>query len=193
MPDVLQKIGVSFAIERRAADDVARLTAVISEQFSSEIRFGPDGNSRPHVTIALGTADPAALDYVTELVDEAVRTIEPFWMRFGLVARETVTGRYILADAVLPASVRRWRSDLRTRIADLLIGQGRTTDDPHLTVAVVDSHGNAVDQLLAGTDTHVTDCKVTHVDVAHARPRGAKGDTIRRFALGDSTAPNATV
>jgi 2'-5' RNA ligase len=192
VPDVSQKIGVSFAVEGRAADDVARLNAVVSEQFNSEIRFGPDGNSRPHVTIALGTADPAVLDYVTELVDEAVETIEPFWMRFGLVARETATGRYILADAVLPASVRRWRSDLRTRIADCLIGQGRTTDDPHLTVAVVDGHNNTVDHLLTRTDIRIADYTVTHVDIAHAGPRGAKGDMIRRFALGNSVAPNTT-
>jgi 2'-5' RNA ligase len=192
VPDASRKIGVSFAVEGRATDDVARLNAVISEKFSSEIRFGPAGNSRPHITIALGSADPALLTHVTELVDAAVHTIEPFRMRFGLVARETVTGRYILADAVLPAAVRRWRSDLRTRLADHLIGQGRTTDEPHLTVAVVDGQDNAVDHLLAQTDVRIADCTVTHVDIAHAGPRGAKGGTIREFALGDSVAPNAT-
>jgi len=184
VPDVSQKIGVSFVVNGSAADDVVRLNAAISEQFGSEIRFGPAGNSCPHVTIALGTPDKAALTCVTGLVDEAVRTIEPFRMRFGLAARETVTGRYVLSDADLPASVRRWRSDLRARIADRLIEQGRTTDDPHLTVAVVEGNDHGVDQLLARTDLRIADCKVTHIDVAHAGPRGAKGDTIQRYALG---------
>lgn len=193
MSDVPQKIGLSFAVEGRAADDVARLNASISEQVGSEIRFGPAGNSQPHITIALGVVDPAALTYATRLVGKDVRAIEPFRIRFGMVARETVTGRYILVDADLPVSIRRWRSDLRTRIADHLIGQGRTTDDPHLTIAVVEGSDGAVDQLLARTDLRIADCTVTQVDIAHAGPRGAKGDTIRRFALGKSFAPSAAV
>lgn len=82
--------------------------------------------------------------------------------------------------------------DLRTRIADHLIGQGRTTDDPHLTVAVVNGHDNTGDRLLARTDIRIADCTVTHVDIAHAGPRGAEADTIGEFALGDYAAPNAT-
>lgn len=100
-------MGVSFAVEGSAVDDISRLNVAIAEQFGSEIRFGPEGNSRPHVTIALGTADAAALPQVVALVDEAVRTMQPFRMRFGPVARETVTGRYVLADAEPPAFVRR--------------------------------------------------------------------------------------
>ena len=105
-------------------------------------------------------------------------------MSVGPAARETVTGRYVLADAELPILVRRWRSDLHTTIGCHLIAEGRTTDDPHLTVAVVEGHDNAVDQLLARTDLRIADAKVTHIDVAHAGARGAKGATIQRFVLG---------
>ena len=184
MPDASQKIGVSFAVEGTAADDVVRLNVAISEQFGSEIRFGPAGNSRPHVTIALGTANIAALADVISLVDEAVRTIEPFPMSVGPAARETVTGRYVLADAELPTLVRHWRSDLRTTIGSHMTGEGRMTDDAHLTVAVVEDHDNAVDQLLARTDLRIADFTVTHIDVAYAGARGAKGATIQRFGLG---------
>jgi hypothetical protein len=184
VPTVSQKIGVSFAVEGTAADDVVRLNTTISEPFGSEIRFGPAGNSRPHVTIALGTTNIAALTDVTSLVDEAVRTIVPFPMRIGLAARETVTGRYVLADAELPALVRQWRRDLRTTIGCHLTGEGRMTDDAHLTVAVIEGHDNAVDQLLARTDLRIADCTVTHIDVAHAGARGAKGGTIQRVKLG---------
>ena len=110
--------------------------------------------------------------------------MQPFRMRLGPVARETVTGRYVLAEAELPAFVRRWRSELRTRIAGHLTGQGRTTDDPHVTVAVVEGHDDGVDRLLARTDLRISDCRVTHVDVAYAGARGAKRDTIQRFTLG---------
>lgn len=184
MPDGSQKIGVSFAVEGTAADDAVRLNAAISERFGSEIQLGPAGNSRPHVTIALGVASAAALANVLSLVDEAVRAIGPFPMSVGPAARETVTGRYVLADAELPTLVRHWRSGLRTTIGCHLTGESRTTDDPHLTVAVVEGHDNAVDQLLTRTDLRIADAIVTHIDVAHAGARGAKGATIQRFRFG---------
>lgn len=184
MSDRSQKIGVSFAVEGTAAEDAVRLNAAISERFGSEIRFGPAGNSHPHVTIALGTASIAALADVLSLVDEAARTLGPFPMRVGPAARETVTGRYVLADAELPTLVRHWRSDLRTTIGCHLAGESRTTDDPHLTVAALEGHDNAVNRLLARTDLRIPDAIVTHIDVAHAGARGAKGATIQRFVLG---------
>jgi 2'-5' RNA ligase len=185
--DALQKIGVSFAVEGTAAEDAIRLSIAITEEFSSQIRLGGDSNSRPHVTIALGEADQHAVARVIELVDEAVRTTGPFRMGFGSVARESVTGRYVLADVAIPEHVLEWRSALRNKIASDLSGLGRMTDDPHLTVAVVEDQDSAVDQFLA-TRNHqpIADCRVTHVDVAHAGPRGAKGSIIKRFTLGEA-------
>jgi 2'-5' RNA ligase len=184
--DTPQKVGVSFAVEGAAADDIVRLNAAIADQFGSQIRLGSDGNSRPHVTIALGEADQGALARVIALVDKAARTTGPFPMRFGPVAREIVTGRYILADVVMPDPVRHWRRALHAQIAEHLNGLGRTTDDPHLTVAVVENQHNAVDQFLTYTDRRIADCHITHVDIAHAGPRGAKGNVIQRFTLGDA-------
>lgn len=186
MSDDLQKIGVSLAVEGPAADDFARLNAAIADQYSSQIRLGSNGNSRPHVTIALGEADRGALARVVVLVREAARTTEPFLLRFGPVARENVTGRYVLADVAMPAPVRQWRRALHAKIADHLSGVGRTTDDPHLTVAVVEKDHEKVDQFLRHRHPRIADCVVTHVDIAHAGPRGAKGSVIQRFALGDS-------
>lgn len=68
-----QKIGVSFPVEGAAADDLVRLNAAIADQFGSQIWFGSDGNSRPHVTIALGEADQGALARVIALLDGAAR------------------------------------------------------------------------------------------------------------------------
>ena len=186
MSDDLQRIGVSFAVEGAAADDFARLNAAIADQSGSQIRLGSDGNSSPHVTIALGSADPDALARVIALVHKAVRATEPFLMRFGPIARENVTGRYVLADVTMPESVRQWRRALHTKIADHLSGVGRTTDDPHLTVAVIEERHEEVDQLLSRRHQRIADCRVTHVDVAHAGPRGAKGSVIQRFALRDA-------
>jgi 2'-5' RNA ligase len=186
VPDLPRKIGVSFAVEGTAADDVVRLNTAIAGSFGSQVRFGPDGNSRPHVTVALGEAGQNALAHVIALVERTARTTEPFLMAFGPVARETVTGRYVLADVYLPGPIRQWRSALRARIADHLSGRGRTTDEPHLTVAVVEEHGTAVDELLTRADQRIAGCRVAHIDVAHAGPRGAKGTVIRRFALGDA-------
>jgi 2'-5' RNA ligase len=183
-----QKIGVSFAVEGTAADDVVQLNTAIAGSFGSQVRFGPDGNSQPHVTIALGEAGQNALAHVITLVEKTARTTEPFLMAFGPVARETVTGRYLLADVYLPGPIRQWRSALRARIADHLSGLGRTTDEPHLTVAVVEDHDTAVDQLLSRADQRIADCRATHIDVAHAGPRGTKGTIIRRFTLGDEAA-----
>ncbi|GAB3168924.1 hypothetical protein GCM10027059_32760 [Myceligenerans halotolerans] len=186
MNELPQKVGVSFAVEGAAADDLVRLNAAIADQFGSQIRLGSDGNSRPHVTIALGEADQGALARVIALLDRAVRTTRPFPMRFGPVAREIVTGRYVLADVVMPDPVRQWRRALRARIADHLSGLGRTTDDPHLTVAVVENQHDAVDQFLTRTVRRIADCQITHVDIALAGSRGAKGDVIQRFTLGDA-------
>lgn len=186
MNDTPRKVGVSFAVEGAAADDIVRLNAAIADQLGSQIRLGSDGNSRPHVTIALGEADQGALARVIALVEKAARTTGPFSMRFGPVTREIVTGRYILADVVMPDPVRQWRRALRAKIADHLSGLGRTTDDPHLTVAVIENQHEAVDELLTRTDRRIADCQVTHVDIAHAGPRGAKGDVIQRFTLGDA-------
>ncbi|MEU4387493.1 2'-5' RNA ligase family protein [Promicromonospora sp. NPDC023805] len=188
MSEVSQKIGVSFAVEGTAADDVVRLHTAIAGSFGSQVRFGRDGNSRPHVTVALGEADQASLAHVIALVEKAARTTEPFLLAFGPVARKAVTGRYVLADVYLPGSIRQWRSALRARIANHLSGLGRTTDEPHLTVAVVDEHGVAVDDLLTRADQRIAGCRVAHIDVAHAGPRGAKGSIIRRFKLGDEAA-----
>jgi 2'-5' RNA ligase len=184
--DNLQKIGVSFAVEGLAADDFIRLNAAITDQCGSQVQLGPDGNSRPHVTISLGDTDREGLARVILIVRKAARTTEPFLMRFGAVARENVTGRYVLADVAMPAPVRQWRSALHAKIADYLSGVGRTTDDPHLTVAVVEENHEEVDQLLSRTYLRIADCRVTHVDIAHAGARGAKGNVIQRFALGDA-------
>jgi 2'-5' RNA ligase len=184
--DDLQKIGVSFAVEGTAADDFARLNAAIANRTGSQIRLGSDGNSDPHVTIALGEADGDALARVVVLVQNATRTTGPFLMKFGSVARENVTGRYVIADVDMPARVRQWRRDLHAKIAGYLSGVGRTTDDPHLTVAVVEGRNKEIDQLLSHTHLRIADCRVAHVDIAHAGPRGAKGGLIRRFTLGDA-------
>lgn len=187
MTDSQQRIGVSFAVEGEAAVDAVRLNSALTQRFDSEIRLRADGNSRPHVTIALGEADQVALASIIALVDKAVRDTKPFRMRFGRVSREIVTGRYVLADVVIPEDVAVWRSTLHAKIADHLSGVGRTTDDPHLTVAVVDSQDSAVEQFLAlHAGQPIADCRVTHVDVAQAGPRGAKGNVIKRFVLGAS-------
>lgn len=187
MIDGQQRIGVSFAVEGEAAVDAVRLNSVLTQRFDSEIRLRADGNSHPHVTIALGEADQVALAGIIALVDQAARETRPFRMSFGRVSREIVTGRYVLADVVIPKNVAVWRSTLRTKIAGHLSGAGRTTDDPHLTIAVVDSQDSAVDQFLALHAVRpIADCRVTHVDVAQAGPRGAKGNLIKRFALGAS-------
>jgi 2'-5' RNA ligase len=182
----LQKIGVSFAVEGTTADDFARLNTAIANQTGSQIRLGSGGNSHPHVTIALGEADRDALARVVVLVHRATRTTQPFLMKFGSVTRETVTGRYVLADVDMPARVHQWRRDLHAKIAGYLSGVGRTTDDPHLTVAVVEEDHEELDQLLSHTYLRIADCRVTHVDIAHAGPRGAKGKLIQRFTLGDA-------
>jgi hypothetical protein len=184
--DDLQKIGVNFAVEGAAADDCARLNAAIAGQSGSQIRLGSEGNSRPHVTIALGEADRDAVAQVILLVHTAVRTTGPFLMRFGPIARENVTGRYVLAGVAMPEPVHLWRRSLHARIAGYLSGVGRTTDDPHLTVAVVEEKHEEVDRLLSRGDLRIADCRVTHVDIAHAGARGAKGDVIQRFTLGDA-------
>lgn len=176
---------MSFAVEGAAHDDAARLNALITNDTSSEVRFGAEGNSAPHVTIALGEADGDDTARVVALVTHAVRKLEPFTMSFGPVEREHVTGEYVLASVVVEHAVRRWRSLLREQIARHLSGLGRMTDEPHLTLAVVeDSCRKAVDDLLDRARPGISACEVTHVDVAHAGRRGVKGELIRRLTLG---------
>lgn len=186
MIDVPQKIGVSFAVEGAARDDIVRLNKVIADGFGSQVRFGGGGNSEPHVTVALGETGQEDVALVIALVDQVVRELEPFTMRFGPIGRETVTGRYVLADIVVDAAVLQWRHRLRERIAGHLSGLGRMTDEPHLTLAVVEDHHEAVDRILGAWDAQIADCRVTHVDVAYAGARGAKRERIQRFTLGGS-------
>lgn len=146
MTDNLHRIAVSFALEAGAAADAVRLNTVIAQRFESQILLGTGGNSCPHVTIALGEADHIALA-PHRTVDE--ESTEAFRMSFSAAARETVTGRYVLADIALPQRVARWRSALRAKLAVHLSGLGRTSDTPHLTIAVIEGQALAVDQFLA--------------------------------------------
>jgi DNA-binding FrmR family transcriptional regulator len=136
------------------------------------------------VTVALGEAGEEDVALVIALVDRAVKKLEPFTMRFGPIARETVTGRYVLADISIDATVQQWRHRLRERVSGHLSGLGRMTDEPHLTVAVVEDHHEAVDRILDAWDAGIADCRVTRVDVAYAGARGAKRERIQRFRLG---------
>lgn len=178
---------MSFAVEGAAHDDAVLLNALVANDTSSEVRLGAEGNSAPHVTIALGEAHGDDTARVVALVAHAVRELEPFTMTFGPVEREHVTGQYVLAGVVVEDAVRRWRSRLRDRIAQHLSGLGRMTEEPHLTLAVVedsDDRRQAVDSLLDRARPEISGCEVTHVDVAHAGRRGIKGQLIRRFTLG---------
>lgn len=182
----LLKVGVSFAVEGPAVDDCAFLNAAIDQRYGSLVRFGELGNSRPHVTVALGTVEAEALDLLVAIVAEAVPRLAPFTVRFGRPARETVTGQYVMTDVLAPDAVLAWRVGVREAVSPLIHGLGRTTSDPHLTLAVVQDHYDDVDQLLARSSIRISECRVTTVDVAHAGPKGAKGDLIRRLPLDDA-------
>lgn len=181
--NALVKIGVSFAVEGPAADDCRFVNTAISRRFGSLVRFGDGGNSRPHVTVALGTVHVADLDQVIGVIETEAPRLRPFVLRFGPVAREHVTGGYVLADVVADDVVRVWRAGVREKVAPLMQGLGRTTSDPHLTLAVVEDHAEEIDHLLSRAPVRIADCTVTAVDVAYAGPKGAKGDLIQRFVI----------
>ncbi|GGM36249.1 2'-5' RNA ligase family protein [Promicromonospora citrea] len=180
------KIGVSFAVEGPAADDCALINATIDQRHGSLVRYGETGNSRPHVTIALGTIDIGDLDAVIAILAEAVPRLKPFVLRFGAPVRETVTGQYVLADVSAPVAVLSWRASVSAAIVTLMSSLSRTTGEPHLTLAVVEDHFDDVDRLLARSTARVRDCAVRSIDVAHAGAKGIKGDLIQRFRLNDA-------
>ena len=106
----------------------------------------------------------------------------PFRLEFGSPYREHATGRYVFADVEGPSRFLEWRRIARDRLSPLLVDLARTSDEPHLTIAVAESGHDEIDEFLEGLPS-LPSCRVMRVDIAESGSQGRRLDVLRTVLL----------
>ncbi|WP_406406168.1 2'-5' RNA ligase family protein [Streptomyces sp. NBC_01643] len=182
------KAGVNFPVTgaaRKACDEFnARLLALTS----SKVSFGTNGNSSPHVTIAMGTLHSGGdLEALVAAVERAVSGFHggggPPVMAFGPVYREDLTGHYVFADVTFPERVQQWRTQTQHDLEAFFVEPARTTDVPHLTLGHVSDDVEKVDAFLHAGRLAIPECGLLSVDISMSGPKGIKQSVLRSLPL----------
>jgi 2'-5' RNA ligase len=178
------KIGINFPIREPTLSECLRINADVFRQVVSHARFGQDGNSSPHVTIAMGTVPAESVNALIEQVRKEVTALPAQVPAvFGRPVRETTTGRYIVASVTLPPEINTWRSRFRELVGRYFLEQARTTEDAHLTLAVLDSPVSSVDGYLARLGP-LSGSSFSQLDVSIAGSKGVKAEVLAVVPLG---------
>lgn len=180
----LIKVGVNFPITRPTLEACAEINKAMMALTESAVTFGVEGNSEPHVTVAMGTLERAKIDYLRTVVEkESLELPGPFMAEFGRPYRESLTGRYVVCDVVLSEAVRRWRLNLQDGLSRFFADVARVSDEPHLTLAHVDENLDCVDSYLKGCPS-LPSCEVDRVALSLAGNKGRKLKTLAEVPLG---------
>lgn len=181
MPESQVKININFPVFGNTLTDCLMLNRDISRKSVSSIRFGPDGNSSPHVTILMGDVECSNVTCLSEIVAKMARTLpSSVAAKFGKPYRETVTGRYIMANVVVPHHMAMWRLALRQALSQYFISESRMSKDLHVTLAVLETPSTTIDSYLAELpelNPSIFSC----LDISEAGAKGAKLDVISRL------------
>lgn len=173
------KIGVSFPVLGQTVEECLRINQHIRSLAQSQVTFGDNGNSSPHVTIAMGTvADDTHVQAVIDRVESLVRQLpEHDYMNFELPYRETVTTHYVFADVVFSHPINQWRLEARHALDQFFAEPARTSDVPHLTLGHVSDNYVAVDEYLLKVQP-LPRCEISWVEIALSGPKGVKGEVL---------------
>ncbi|NED15663.1 hypothetical protein [Streptomyces sp. SID9124] len=182
------KTGVNFPVTGAARKACDEFNASLLALTGSKVSFGANGNSSPHVTIAMGTLRSGGdLEALVAAVERAASEFpggdSPPVMAFGPVYREDLTGHYVFADVVFPEKVRRWRTKTQHDLEGFFVETARTTDVPHLTLGHVSDDVEKVDAFLHAGHLAIPECSLLSVDISMSGPKGIKQSVLRNLPL----------
>lgn len=185
MPDDEMKINVNFPVGGSTLAQCLVLNEEIATITHSSIRFGALGNSKPHVTLLMGNVMAAELPSVTRIVRQYASQLPGVIdADFSRPYRETLTGRYIMADVTTPMEVMEWRLSLRQAIDDYFVSEARMSEELHVTLAVLDEPSTIADGYLADLEP-LPASSFSSLDISEAGPKGAKVDVLAEVMLRD--------
>lgn len=178
------KIGINFPVREPTLSECLRINAQVSQLAMSHARFGQDGNSSPHVTMAMGTVPADSVEALVEQVRKEVATLPARVPAvFGRPVRETTTGRYIVASVSLPPEVNTWRGRLKELVERYFLEPARTTEEAHLTLAVLNAPDTLVDGYLASLGP-LPESLFSDLDISVAGSKGIKTEVLASIPLG---------
>ncbi|WP_030576322.1 hypothetical protein [Streptomyces anulatus] len=182
------KVGVNFPVTGAARKACDEFNAGLLALTGSRVSFGMDGNSSPHVTIAMGTLRGSGdLEALIAAVGRAVSGFPggggPPVMAFGPVYREDLTGHYVFADVAFPEQVRQWRTKTQNDLETFFVEPARTTDVPHLTLGHVSDGVEKVDAFINAGRVAIPECGLLSVDISMSGPKGIKQSVLKNLSL----------
>jgi len=179
------KICVSFPVAASALTKCIDANRLLVDEFGSAIEFGDGGNSRPHLTIAMGRLSSSQLvELVTFVVAEA-SLLTPFVL--GIGAAEWRADGYVVCPALVPPGAGVWRRHVQAGLSSIFGKSARVSLGGHVTLAFVDDapRARAVPDLPL-----VATCEVAQVDVSLAGPRGVLSEQLHSAPLGSINYPS---
>lgn len=176
------KLGISLSIEGVAADACVAINSRLSQVCHSDVVFGSEGNSLPHVSVMLGNVRFQDIDRVSQIVSRHCRKIGPISLEFDPPERELTTGRYVMSSVRMSDEALAWRHNLAADVRELFADAGRQTTAPHLTLGVFSGGHVDIDSLLR-LPFAIPATTVRWIDISASGPKGAKGNLLQRIRL----------
>lgn len=182
-PSDAVKVGINIPIVSPAAETCIEINRLINKATSGAVIFGLEGNSSPHVTIAMGLIVRSDIKELVKLLEGLVSKLDhPIRMDFSKPYRETVTGRYVLADVILDESVQQWRRFVREQLLHIFAEPARTSEQPHLTLGLAETGQSTVDQALVRAP-EIPSCTVSRIHVSMSGPKGIKSTVLAEVPI----------
>jgi 2'-5' RNA ligase len=181
------KVGVNIPITEPALTACLKINSEIASLTQSLVVFGPDGNSSPHVTIAMGSIESDDLMAQVEAVLQNLTRNLPSTIQldFGPVYRESLTGHYVFSDVLFSDAMADWRAKAQRALHSLFIEPARTSDVPHLTLGHVSADFHKVDDYAAQLAESIPPCDATSIDISRSGSKGIKLKVLRRVSINE--------
>jgi hypothetical protein len=177
------KINVAIPVSGDVLAACVRINAQVRRLTSSDIQFGQDANSSPHVTIAMGqVGELRQWIRLQETVIAMSKELRSFSIRVGMPYRESETGRYIVGDIIGAGEFRTWRDAVRMATSGLFADEARTSDEPHLTIAHIVDRQVDVDRILE-REGPLGSCIVDSIEISHGGPKGRRLEILETMPL----------
>jgi hypothetical protein len=173
------KININFPVYGDTRDDCLKINDILVREANSVIRFGPTGNSSPHVTLLMGDIEDIHISRISEDVCDLARTLpRQISADFGQAYREAVTGRYIFSDVSVPNTAAVWRSQLCDAVSKYFVSRARMTEEGlHLTLGVLEAPTPRMDAYLE--EQHALRSSIfSRIHISLAGSKGAKLDVL---------------
>ena len=178
------KVNINFPITGPALARCLEVNQDIEELTESVVRFGPSGNSTPHVTLMMGTIEEVNIPEIERVIRGYSENLpSKVAAELGRPYRETLTGRYVMADVTVPSNVLIWRTELRNAVEGYFVDAARMSDDLHVTLAVLEKPSTVIDPYLS-TSAELPTSNFSSIDLSEAGPKGTKLNVLAEVKFG---------